>query len=249
MREDAFENLIAWCPLLERLTLMNFEGFSHLKLKAPNLQFFDIGGDFEDVTFVDTKVLSIVSIGLYISVESDFSARQKGTSNLLKFFSCLHHIQRLEVQSYFLKYLALGNVPARLPVKYLELNYLSMRINFNDTKENKAACCLFRSSPNLTELEMLALPDDESNARLGSKFWEENNHIESVFQNLRVVRLADIAGIRPELDFMKFLLANAPVLEKLTIKPASVDGEFGLLKELLRYRRASVQAEVIYLDA
>lgn len=54
-----------------------------------------------------------------------------------------------------LQYLALGNVPSELPFACLELNYLSMRINFNDIKENKAAFCLLKSSPNLSELEVL----------------------------------------------------------------------------------------------
>lgn len=44
MDQDAFEYLIFSCPLLERLTLMNFDGFTILNIHAPNLLFFDIGG-------------------------------------------------------------------------------------------------------------------------------------------------------------------------------------------------------------
>lgn len=62
--------------------------------------------------------------------------------------------------------------------------------------------------------------------------------------------MIDISGIGPELDFVKFLLANSPVLERLTVKPESADGGVvPLLKELLRYRRASIHAEVVYADA
>lgn len=56
---------------------------------------------------------------------------------------------------YFLQYLAIGNVPSRLPRPCADLNYLSIRINFNDLEECLAALCLLRSSPNLQELEML----------------------------------------------------------------------------------------------
>lgn len=71
-----------------------------------------------------------------------------------------------------------------------------------------------------------------------------------MFPQLKVVKIAGIAGIRSELDFINFLLSNAPALEKMTVKPVSVEGGGGwdLLKELLRYRRASSQAEIIYLD-
>jgi hypothetical protein len=40
MAQDVFGNLISSCPLLERLTLMNFDGFTHLNIDAPKLQFF-----------------------------------------------------------------------------------------------------------------------------------------------------------------------------------------------------------------
>lgn len=248
LTQDAFENLIANCPLLERLTLMNFDGFGHLKIHAPNLQFFDIGGVYEDVTFEDTSLLSIISIGLYVNVHHEISATQRSTSNLVKFFIHLPRIRRLEVQGYFLKHLAVGNMPGKLPVACLELSYLSMRINFNDIKEWKAALCILRSSPNLVELEMLARPEEDNVVRAGLSFWAESNHFDCPLYQLRVVRIVDVVGLRPELDFIKFLLANSPMLEKLTVKPASNDGGLELLKELVRYKRASVQAEVIYVD-
>lgn len=248
MTQHAFENLIASCPLLERLTLMNFDGFSDLRIHAPNLRFFDIGGVYGDVTFENTILLSIISIGLYVNVQNELSAMQSSASNLVKFFIHLPHIQRLEVQGYFLKHLALGNVPPRLPVACLDLSYLSMRINFTDIKEWRAALCLLRSSPNLVELEMLARPEENTIVKPGLSFWLDGIHSDCLFDKLRVVRVLDIVGIRPELDFMKFLLSNSSMLEKLTVKPASNDGGLELLKELVRYRRASVQAEVIYLD-
>lgn len=67
-----------------------------------------------------------------------------------------------------------------------------------------------------------------------------------------MVKIAGISGLRQELNFIKFLLLNSPVLEKMTVKPASVDGGWELLKELmkelLRFRRASVRAQILYLD-
>lgn len=103
LTQDAFENLRSSCPLLERLTLMNFDGFAHLNIHAPMLQFFDIGGKFEDINFENTFQLAVVSIGLYLNFESHQSRLHGRSSNLVKFFAHLPHIQRLEIQSYFLK--------------------------------------------------------------------------------------------------------------------------------------------------
>lgn len=103
MDQDVFEHLISSCVLLERLTLMNFDGFSRLNIHAPNLLFFDIGGVFEDVNFHGTFNLAIVSIGLYVNTEYDEVPPLGSTGNTVKFFSPLPRIQRLEVQSLFLK--------------------------------------------------------------------------------------------------------------------------------------------------
>lgn len=103
MAQDAFESLICSCPLLERLTLMNFDGFTHLNIHAPNLQFFDTGGVFYDVNFKNTFLLATVSIGLYVDIKSDKNLAEGNSSNLVKFFAHLPLIQRLEIQSYFLK--------------------------------------------------------------------------------------------------------------------------------------------------
>ncbi|XP_022895222.1 F-box/FBD/LRR-repeat protein At1g13570-like [Olea europaea var. sylvestris] len=154
MDQGAFEDMVSNCPLLERLTLMNFDGFTHLKIHAPNLVFFDVGGVFEEVDFHDTINLAIVSIGLYSNTGSDRNMAFGCTGNLIKFFANLPRIQRLEVQNFFLKYLAAGGVPVKLPTPCIVLTFLSIRVNFNDMEEDLAALCLLRSCPNLQELEL-----------------------------------------------------------------------------------------------
>ena len=65
---------------------------------------------------------------------------------------------------------------------------------------------------------------------------------------LRYVRIDGISGIKPELDFISFLLLYSPMLERLTVK-AGLNGGTELMKELLRLRRASGRAEIIYLES
>lgn len=69
-----------------------------------------------------------------------------------------------------------------------------------------------------------------------------------MFSQLQVVKIVGISGIKSELEFINFVLSNSPSLERMTVKPASADGGWDLLKELLRFRRASVLAEIIFLD-
>ena len=61
------------------------------------------------------------------------------------------------------------------------------------------------------------------------------------------VTIDGISGIRSELDFIRFLLRYSPVLEKMIVKHV-VDVQPELITELLRFKRASGEAEVIYLE-
>ena len=69
-----------------------------------------------------------------------------------------------------------------------------------------------------------------------------------VLTHLRVVHLTGIHGFKPEVDFIRFLLSSSPVLERMSIQPTSVDCSLELLKKLVQFRRASVDAEISYLD-
>ncbi|CAI9777810.1 unnamed protein product [Fraxinus pennsylvanica] len=246
MDQGAFEVMVSGCRFLERLTLMNFDGFTHLKIHAPNLLFFDVGGVFEEVGFQDTINLAIVSISLVANTGSDQNVAFGSTGNLINFFANLPRIQRLKVQNFFLKYLAAGGVPVKLPTPCMVLTYLSIRIEFNDLEENLAALCLVRSCPNLQELELFAR--SEGHATMGSVSNNVENYQRLPLNQLRLVKIVGISGIKQELSFINFLLANSPVLERMSVQPASTDGGMVMAKEMLRCRRASSQAEIIYLD-
>lgn len=49
LAQDVLENMIVCCPLLERLTLKSCDGVSKINIDAPNLQFLDVRGVYEDV--------------------------------------------------------------------------------------------------------------------------------------------------------------------------------------------------------
>lgn len=72
----------------------------------------------------------------------------------------------------------------------------------------------------------------------------------SLFTHLRVATVNYVSGFKVELDFINFVLSNAPALERLTVKPASKDVSLGLAKELLRikFEQASSNLKIIYLD-
>jgi hypothetical protein len=155
LAQDVFENLIVCCPLLERLTLIQYTSFSHLKIDAPNLRFLDVSGSFQDVNLVNTPNLVDVSIGL---VAFEFLVSQRrgsgSCSNLVKILSCLPQVQRLGIYCCSLMYLVIGALPGKLPKPCLYLNCLHITIHLTNLEETLTALCLFRSCPALQELQV-----------------------------------------------------------------------------------------------
>ncbi|KAF8399060.1 hypothetical protein HHK36_014926 [Tetracentron sinense] len=79
-------------------------------------------------------------------------------------------------------------------------------------------------------------------------YWEARDCLSCSMNQLHVVKIAGIFGARPELEFIKLLLANSPVLEIVSVTPKwgqNVE-ELKMLKELVRFRCASTNAEIEY---
>ncbi|XP_062027231.1 F-box/FBD/LRR-repeat protein At1g13570-like [Rosa rugosa] len=238
------EKLIIRCPLLERLTLANCDGFSHFKINAPNLRILDLEGKFEDFILENTSNLAEVCIDL------DFKANQKqildcNSSNLLKFFADLPNIRKLRVQNQFIKYLAVGPLPEKLPEPCRYLEFLSVCVSFSDLDEILTLLGLLRSSPALKELEILVCKED--NAGGGEMYSGLHDNVSCQFTQLQLVKITGIS-VKAELDFIKFLLLSSPVLKTMTVTPTSVNDFLELVGELLGFRCASASANIIYLE-
>ncbi|WJX16044.1 hypothetical protein P8452_06126 [Trifolium repens] len=251
--QEAFENLISNCPLLEELKLTEVDGLDQINIHAPNLKLFEIVGEFEGISFDDTFQLATILIDSWtdLNSETNKSRLHGSSSNMLKFFDHRPHIQSLEIGSYFLKYLAAGVLPLKLPTPCIHISFLSLSINFDDLNEISAALCLLRSSPNLQKLEIFARMIEVHNVPLtpATYCWEDIFSGPVMPLRVRHVRIDGngISGTKSELDFIKYLLLYSPVLEKMTVKPfANVVPE--LMKALMRFKRASVEAEVIWED-
>ncbi|KAI3674106.1 hypothetical protein L2E82_52626 [Cichorium intybus] len=80
---------------------------------------------------------------------------------------------------------------------------------------------------------------------------EAPNCLDCTLNRLQTVELTSLDGSRPELLFIKILLAHSPFLEKLAITPtgtSDVQKRFDMSKDVMRFPRASPKAEVIYLN-
>lgn len=100
--QDVFEGLIVCCPLLEKLILVDCDGFTHLKINnAPNLQILYVSGDFEAVSL--ENAVNLVDVIVSLDAITDQALVHGSSGNLVKFFNHLPHVIRLTVEFDFLK--------------------------------------------------------------------------------------------------------------------------------------------------
>ncbi|XP_068322234.1 F-box/FBD/LRR-repeat protein At1g13570-like [Pyrus communis] len=242
LASDVFDKMIVCSPLLEELTVVYIDGLTRLKIDAPNLQYLKVNGDFENVSLENT--LNLVEVSIALDGSYDQRLVPGNCSNLVKFFVHLPHIRRLKIKSFFLQYLAFGDLPEKLPEPLLSLNYLSLSIRFKHLKELLTALFLIRNSPSLKVLSISAEEDQAVLVEEAKYLLDDNENC--LLNQLQIVTIIGVSGVETELDFIRFLLSNAPVLKRMTVKPASMNGE--LVKKLLQFRRGSAFAEIIYMD-
>lgn len=244
---DELEALISRCPLLKRLTLRGLDGIKQINVEVGNLEWLEVEGALQDVAFGVMNRLKSVRIDFSDDIDNKYGPGDANSTNLHKLFQNLPKIETLEFENYSLKYLAIGNVPQTPPNELIHLKYLFSCIDFNSTEEILTVMCLIRSSPKLKHVDFRNRAKDQQTSAIGTMadFWED--HRASCLEQVQVISMNGFSGSEPELEFVKFLLTSSPNLQKMTIRPESTSGEGKLLRELLRSRRASTQAEVIFI--
>uniref|UniRef100_A0A5B7AK66 F-box domain-containing protein n=1 Tax=Davidia involucrata TaxID=16924 RepID=A0A5B7AK66_DAVIN len=236
---DSFGSFISGCPRLETLALDYCPGSGHLNIHAPNLKHLSVRGALESIRIHNAQNLLTLSI-------CESQMRRSSGPNMIRVLGCLPMIEKLDIGLDFYEFLAAGDVPKRLPTEMNCLKNLTLEsVDFSKVGEILCALCLLRSSPNLQELDISATRNADMVPALN--FLEEDCRL----NRLQVVKFRSIIGLESELELIKSLLACSPLLERMFIGcHAELDANAMLMmsKELLRFRRASPKAEIIFGD-
>ncbi|XP_042502990.1 F-box/FBD/LRR-repeat protein At1g13570-like isoform X2 [Macadamia integrifolia] len=246
-----FENLIARCPLLERLKIDGFTGSTDLIIYGPMLKDLVIVGFctvMRKICFKNTPLLACVSLDLECF---DLQRERDESSRLMNVVACLDGVEKLSVRGNFLKFLALDLVPKSLPNTFYHLKRLDLEICFNDSPTVSVGLCLIRSSPNLEELKIDAL----SRKNTHPAFWEVHHGPECSLNHLQNVIITSFDGLRTQLEFIEFLLTVTPALEKMIVNGFKEDDTEGeprhgpkMLEELMGLPRLSMEGKIEYFE-
>lgn len=248
---EVVENLISGCPLLESLTLSYFDSLA-LTVRAPNLKYLILEGEFKDICLEYTPLLTAISVAMYMTDDKAEHFEQSSGCNFDKFLGGVPCLERLIGHIYFTKYLSIGSDLGKFPITYAYLKVIELyQVSFEDMKEILVVLRLILNSPNLQELQISG--SSNTSAPLEAPdldFWENECPNDCTFERLKTVKVSDMSGVPHEMEFLRFVLANSPVLEVMSILPGVYVscGRMNMLIDLLRFRRASAQAEIIFIQ-
>ncbi|XP_011077658.1 F-box/FBD/LRR-repeat protein At1g13570 isoform X2 [Sesamum indicum] len=99
---DDIECLISSCPLLESLTLSYFDSLE-LTVRAPNLKYLILEGEFKDLCLANTPLLIAISVAMYMTDDIAEHFEQSSSCNFDKFLGGVPELERLIGHIYFTK--------------------------------------------------------------------------------------------------------------------------------------------------
>ncbi|XP_055828519.1 F-box/FBD/LRR-repeat protein At1g13570-like [Solanum dulcamara] len=243
---ELLESLISHCPLLEQLVLDIPKHLNTIEIDAPMLRSFNFTGNISSICLKNVPLLVEVSLAGYQIVTEDLDF-----AKVFKSCSAIEHL-RLNFSCVW-KFPGGGyEAPARLPfdLNSVKRFYLP-EFMLVDAHELSLSLCLIRSFPFLEYLEIDVFHEDEDS---GTEESVELKRLSNVtFNHLREVKLVAFTGRTSEMQLIKPLLANSPVLERLLIDrrllvDVPLDTRLRIFTEVSNCSRASPKAEVVYMD-
>ncbi|KAF5198429.1 F-box/FBD/LRR-repeat protein [Thalictrum thalictroides] len=252
---ETIANLISNSRQLQKLTLMNCDGFHRLYICAPNLRIFYFNGPCGDIYFDNCPKLIDAYIGLLPVLSGSLPPNflGKSTKRLELVLAGVHRVEKLFISEHFMEILAACVAPKKLHTTYHHLRDLSLVMkNLANSKEFLTAICLFRSSPYMQKLTIISSSTEQSGLLTEDEFQNAClNREELIFPELKTVTLCGFKGMNHELIFVKFILMNAGKLRTMSITwDATVEVGFcraHILQKMMEFQRASPTAVVKFL--
>ncbi|MFS8021650.1 putative FBD domain-containing protein [Helianthus anomalus] len=88
---------------------------------------------------------------------------------------------------------------------------------------------------------------NEAMSKTAMNLIDQQDYSYAVLAHLRVITITNFTNMKTGLDFVKLVLAKSPMLKMVDIvidKRVDINSEVKMLKELVRYPRASAKAEI-----
>nr|KAJ0228559.1 hypothetical protein LSAT_V11C100032730 [Lactuca sativa] len=240
-------------PKLKTLSLSNCTHVYSFNIKVTNLQMLFVYGCHDSMLLrlLHTPCLRLTDVSIvFMKPIQDFVRAERLT--LATMLSNLPKVRSLVTDGHFLKFLSAEKNLNWLPHAVNGLhNLLLMDFELGDLDQLHGALYLLRNSPNLGDLGIVPwYMGPQVDAAPALNHLESLNCLDYTLNELQTVMIVSLEGSRPELLFIKLLLAHSPSLKKFTFRLNEVDVQKRLKigEDILQFPRASPKAELVYLN-
>ncbi|CAN0854524.1 F-box/FBD/LRR-repeat protein At1g13570 [Linum grandiflorum] len=217
-----FESFLPKCPLLEELRV-SYCGKLSAVFVSPSLKVLFLECWLDSISFKYTPLLTALEIG-ESGLFNDNNEIQD--HDMVALFAALPALQQLKLGIDLLLLLCFRPVPYKLPASLLELEVLEIpRILFGKLPEMRVLVCLIMSSPNLRKLTIVhdkgngTRPEFEDTDSLQTLLEPEDHSEVCCLQRLEEFTIQQSRGTLLELELIRFVLATAPLLKRISITP------------------------------
>ncbi|CAM8901738.1 unnamed protein product [Rhodiola kirilowii] len=232
-------NLISKCPLLERLSIRRVADGDTLIVDAPRLLSLSISCPLE--SFLKLKnIHGVTTISLNLGIKfCDLFDTFGSVPNVVSVTLCCVR--------------AINDMPEDAPTSLPTTLHFHKTLTSLDIDMSSPQCilfilCIFKSSPNLQKLNLGIHPSAYIREEAALQFLDMKIKEPQTLNSLVTVKIKRLLGCRVEMMFIKMILSSTPVLETMYLTGNIVmEAEFKLMSELLKCKRPSPQAQVMYL--
>ncbi|CAN1332843.1 F-box/FBD/LRR-repeat protein At1g13570 [Linum perenne] len=258
-----FNDFLPKCPILEELRVFDCSVDQDPVFVTSSVKVLLFHSYRWTIRFVYTPHLSVLSV-VEPSREYFYYDNPTCKSDIVSQFGSLPALEQLNLGVQFLTSLSEGYVPYHLPASLHNLKVLEIpRILLGRLNEARVLACLIMSSPNLLKLTIRVgsffcrnHDEDDYYRRSDDSYGlqellEESEDQVGVccLERLEEFNIKNSSGAQLELDLVRFVLAAAPELKRLSIKPKrdlSSGTMLRFLADVTLCKRISMEAEVEY---
>ncbi|KAL7615926.1 hypothetical protein Lser_V15G03040 [Lactuca serriola] len=155
----------------------------------------------------------------------------------------LPELEDLSIDSNSLKLLSADNISKSLPHLVNSLKSLGLRnFQLSNLDQLHGALCLLRNLRNLKHFVINVNMERQVDVGAASNHLETPNCLKCTLDQLQTVEIICLEGSKPELFFIKLLLAHSPSLKEITITPSKasrVQKRLEIAKDVMQFPRAS----------
>ncbi|KAJ8542230.1 hypothetical protein K7X08_017096 [Anisodus acutangulus] len=240
-----------WMPSLEILQFTQCSGLRFLNIYAPKLYCLYLSGCGTDALnmgpFMDCGKMKVFGI---VSQEEVSLNRQDKAMKLTDLLNSWPNLSHLILCRYFLKIFASDTGAESLPMCLNRLRCLYLwDYNFDSKDQTFALLSILRSYPNLKTLRFLSGQRKKGDMEVDVNYFEGPGYGTQRLNNFQALQISNFYGSRAELLFIRFILASAPLLQKVVLlvdTSVSESQSLKISKELMRFPRASPKSEIIF---